>query len=94
MKHLKHYRTEDRHGLAPHGGLTALTEFTEDGVQVGVAICSEKDNYCKKTGRELATTRFKNKKTVISNKEIVDLLKEVNPSVIRLASTILARKLI
>jgi hypothetical protein len=38
--------------------------------QVGFAVCSDEDNYCKKTGRELAKSRMKNMVfTVIGNQQ-------------------------
>lgn len=57
--------------LDPRGGLTVAIEAPHTEVikqiqvgesfdqKVGIAKCSTKDNYCKKTGRELAISRMK-----------------------------------
>lgn len=65
--HERHY---DKNGMKARGGKTTVMEkitFEEfqkadvDDVfvlHVGVAICSDEDNYCKKTGRDLAKSRM------------------------------------
>lgn len=39
------------------GGFTEVEIHINGKVYIGETICSEKDNYCKKTGRELAFKR-------------------------------------
>ena len=63
----------------PKGGSTVAMEPIQswlldtvaqgDSIQrkIGIARCSEDDNYCKKTGRELAKSRMKTKTLVVVN---------------------------
>jgi hypothetical protein len=45
---------------AARGGATLATLQLDDGTQIqAMATCSPKDNYCRKTGRELAVARLK-----------------------------------
>lgn len=44
---------------APTGGLTIAYTKPKDGfVEISFAVCSDKDNYCKQTGRDKALDRF------------------------------------
>ena len=55
------YRAYDDDGLeSPKGGITFVfrINYSKGTVKVGVAICSDKENFNKKTGRDLAVNRF------------------------------------
>lgn len=44
--------------VLPHGGETEVSLFDHGAcVGTGIAVCSKKDNYCRKTGRVLAIER-------------------------------------
>lgn len=45
------------HKVNPRGGATAV--LLENG-DIGIAICSQQDNYCKKVGRKIARMRALN----------------------------------
>lgn len=48
-----------------HGGITiAYQKQNNNEYKVAFAICSEKDNYCKRTGRDEATKHMLNGKTI------------------------------
>lgn len=65
--------------VSPRGGSTVAMEsipsWLLDTIQqgdsivrkVGIARCSEDDNYCKKTGREIAQSRLKQKTLTVVN---------------------------
>lgn len=65
--------------VSPRGGSTvameAIPSWLLDTIQqgdtivrkVGIARCSDEDNYCKKTGRELAFSRLKQKTLTVVN---------------------------
>jgi hypothetical protein len=65
--------------VEPKGGSTvameAIPSWLLDNLQqgdsivrkIGIARCSEDDNYCKKTGRELAFSRLKQKTLTVIN---------------------------
>lgn len=44
--------------MSPRGGRTTVEAIIEDKKFIGVADCSMSDNFCKKTGRELAFKRM------------------------------------
>lgn len=47
--------------------LTIVGEFENDStLRISAAICSTKDNFCRKTGRELAEKRMKEGKHVLT----------------------------
>ena len=92
MKHLKHYRVENSKGISPFGGLTCITERTPGGFRVGVAICSEKDNFSKKIGRNLASYRFKHEYITISDRRIIDFLLNESPHIVHQVTAFLAAK--
>jgi len=59
MIHYKHIRLyDDKGNLKATGGRTIAIE--QDGInyKVGIAECSKRDQYCKKTGREIAASRI------------------------------------
>jgi hypothetical protein len=45
--------------LDPHGGMTEVEVYDMDDQKsyVGTALCSDKDNYCRKTGVKIALGR-------------------------------------
>ena len=92
MKHLKHYRVKNSKGILPFGGLTCITERTPGGFRIGVAICSEKDNFCKKTGRDLASYRFKHGYIAIPDRQIIDFLLNESPHIVHQVTAFLAAK--
>mgnify|MGYP000999290370 FL=1 len=48
-----------------HGGITIAYQPTNPNeYKVAFALCSNKDNYCKRTGRDKATERFLQNKTL------------------------------
>jgi hypothetical protein len=40
------------------GGTTVAYEVDDDTIRFAVAKCSDRDNYCRKTGRSIATGRL------------------------------------
>lgn len=50
------------------GATVAYRELDAETIIYAVAICSEKDNYCKKTGRTIATGRLKSPKHAVTVK--------------------------
>ena len=46
--------------ISNHSGVTFVHTMDESArvIQVGWAVCSDKDNFCRKTGTEIATRRF------------------------------------
>jgi hypothetical protein len=71
--HNREYKEHATYGVSvsPRGGSTVAMESIQSWLltqlqqgdtivrKVGIARCSEDDNYCKKTGRELALSRMK-----------------------------------
>lgn len=57
----------------PKGGVTLACELKEQKIKVGIAICSEKDAYCKRTGRDKALEKFLNNKTITINLDHFDV---------------------
>jgi len=92
MKHLKHYRVPKGTNVSPFGGLTCVTERTPEGFRTGVALCSDKDNFCKKTGRELAYERFEHKYLAIHDRQVVDCLLKETPALVHKVVALLAAK--
>ena len=46
------------HSKHPKNRVTIVGEYCEDGLCLTAARCSDKDNFCRKTGREKAVSRF------------------------------------
>ena len=50
-----------KHGTTPEpkGGVTSAIIIDEDGeiISSGVAVCSDQDNFCRRTGRAIAVGR-------------------------------------
>jgi RNA 3'-terminal phosphate cyclase len=91
--------TEINVGLAPTGGMTVAVEVPtveefeklnpslEHPVypKIGIAHCSKTDNYCKKTGRELAISRLKEEQgyvTARNSREVQVLFKGLGITII------------
>lgn len=55
--YLFHIRVTDGGSILPTGGCTLAAIVTGDKLKWGVSRCSEKDNFCKKVGRAIASTR-------------------------------------
>ncbi len=53
------------HVAVAKGGMTIAYESNKHVVTIATAVVSEKDCYCKKTGRELAMQRFADGMTVM-----------------------------
>lgn len=51
--------------LAPKGGMTIAYTSNKHVVTLATAVVSERDCYCKKTGRDLAKVRFEEGMTVM-----------------------------
>lgn len=49
------YHFRDNH--QPGGATACLLQVEDEGLYVGLALCSIKDNFCRKTGRNIAATR-------------------------------------
>lgn len=66
----------------PRGGMTFAWEVKDDGLSVGVSICSLNDNFCRRIGRSVADGRvnwhWKNEdfKKIPTNKDIAEQLAE------------------
>lgn len=58
--------------------VTVVGEYCDEGLCLTAARCSDKDNFCRKIGRELATRRFNIKRHCItvnvSSKTIKDFV--------------------
>ena len=63
FRHIRNYMTDFRTGenvISNMGGATiAYKEVGENKIRFAVALCSEKDNFSKKTGRTIAAGRLK-----------------------------------
>jgi len=55
-RHVRRYTESSR--LVATGGTTYAIEQDGENFKVGIAECSKRDSYCKKTGRELAASRL------------------------------------
>jgi len=55
----RHYRAyHDNKQHMPHGGVTFYFEYTGTELEIATAICSLKDNYNKRLGRQITKGRF------------------------------------
>ncbi|HET8687267.1 MAG TPA: hypothetical protein VFM18_11485 [Methanosarcina sp.] len=62
-----HIRNKYNDVIATKGGATvAIVGDPDNGFKAGIAKCSLKDNYCKSTGRQVATGRAFEKRTQIN----------------------------
>lgn len=73
MIYYKHIRLYDDEGnLKAKGGRTIAIELDGDNYKVGIAECSKRDQYCKKTGREIAASRINS--SLLPRQTIEDVL--------------------
>ena len=84
MKYLKHFRPKSPNGeILATGGITIVMEIVGTDVKVGYARCNTSDNFCKKTGRELANTRFDEAPLVFASAPIISsLAKALSPELV------------
>lgn len=62
-----HYRRWTPYALDPvaRGGYTLAYRFSGNNAIVSIARCSEKDNYCKAAGREVALGRLDSRDVIV-----------------------------
>lgn len=67
-----HLRNKANDGsISCKGGRTLAILETDKGIIVGEARCSDNDNYCKKSGRELSFARLQEKLTPTTSRTFV-----------------------
>lgn len=60
-----------RQGINNLGGLTlAFEEKTDGSFEVGAALCSKKDNFCYRVGRDKAIERLRSTPAILSREEL------------------------
>ena len=57
--------------IATTGGCTIAIQRKLNSVHVGIATCSDKDTFCKKTGRELAIARLSTSPLIIEERDLL-----------------------
>ena len=58
--HLRHF--DEKGKILGKGGMTVAWQLLEEGkIRAGLSVCSEKDNFCRKYGRNLAKGRMEEK---------------------------------
>ena len=62
--------------IDPRGGVTIAYVEGDGTSPIGIALCSAKDGYNKKIGRELATKRLQESPYIISNDELEWILQD------------------
>lgn len=75
----KHIRPFKHFDYPPTGGITLAIERTNSIVAFGVAVCSEKDNFCRATGRKVATERLNLSPRLIASADIVEAFANALP---------------
>lgn len=63
MRFLHIRKENDIREMSIKGGITVAYEVDDDTVEIATARCSDRDNYCRKTGRSIAEGRFRAGKT-------------------------------
>lgn len=58
---------------AQRGGYTFVLETEGSDFKIGIALCSEKDMFCRKTGKELALKHLMENPLIISLNEIKEI---------------------
>jgi hypothetical protein len=66
-----HLRSGEYKVVDNKGGMTFAWQIKPDGIYVSYAVCSVKDNFNKKVGRELATKRLEEGIVQIINTEVI-----------------------
>lgn len=60
-------------GTAQRGGYTFVLETEGDNFKIGIAVCSEKDMFCRKTGKELALKHLREDPSIVPLNEIKEI---------------------
>ena len=68
----KHIRPFKHFEYSTTGGITLAIERTNSIVAYGIATCSDKDNFCRATGRKVATERLQTSPRLIASADIVE----------------------
>lgn len=58
---------------AQRGGYTFVLETEGDDFKIGIALCSEKDMFCRKTGKEIALKHLREDPCIIPLNEIKEI---------------------
>lgn len=84
MIRIRHFRKKHSHlfdtSVATTGGCTIAIQRKPNTVHVGIAICSDKDTFCKQTGRQLAIARLSTSPLVIKERDLLDYFLRKVPS--------------
>lgn len=84
MIRIRHFRKKHSHlfdtSVATTGGCTIAVQRKPNTVHVGIAICSDKDTFCKQTGRQLAIARLSTSPLVIEERDLLDYFLRKVPS--------------
>lgn len=84
MIRIRHFRKKHSHlfdtSVATTGGCTTAIQRKPNTVHVGIAICSDKDTFCKQTGRQLAIARLSTSPLVIEERDLLDYFLRKVPS--------------
>ena len=68
----KHIRPFNGFEYSTTGGITLAIERTNSIVAFGMATCSDKDNFCRATGRKVAAERLQTSPRLIAAADIVE----------------------
>ena len=68
----KHIRPFNHFEYSTTGGITLAIERANNIVAYGMAICSDKDNFCRATGRKVAAERLQTSPSLITSTDIVE----------------------
>ena len=68
----KHIRPFNGFEYSTTGGITLAIERTNSIIAFGIAVCSEKDNFCRATGRKVAAERLQTSPRLIAPADIVE----------------------
>ena len=84
MTRIRHFRKGYSHlfdtSVATTGGCTIAIQRKLNTVHVGIATCSDKDTFCKQTGRQLAIARLSISPLVIKERDLLDYFLRKVPS--------------
>ena len=75
----KHIRPFNGFEYSTTGGITLAIERTNSIVAFGMATCSDKDNFCRATGRKVAVERLKTSPRLIASADIVEAFSNALP---------------
>ena len=75
MIRIRHFRKGHSHlfdtSVSTTGGCTIAIQRKLNAVHVGIATCSDKDTFCKQTGRDLAIARLSTSPLVIEERDLL-----------------------